>query len=195
MAAEYTLGDLVREMRQVAAETDDPAEIAERLRAPARRLALARGWLEPRFFDRDEEQGFGIYSLHEEPDHRLSVVVASLLPGRSLPPHNHRTWALQVGIVGREINVSWRRTDDGSRPGFAEIEEAGRTVFGPLLVSMQQDLGVRLGPEAVALGLQVGAQLVIVIDLAVEDNPDGPVFIRQRLVTADEVDNRQTSMS
>jgi predicted metal-dependent enzyme (double-stranded beta helix superfamily) len=131
MPAEYAPSDLVRDMRRITARTDDGNEIVRLLTAPARRLALAKGWLEPRFLQRDEAQGFAIYPLHEEPDHRLSVVVASLLPGRGLPPHNHRIWAMQIGIVGHETNVAWRRTDDGRRPGHAEIVEAGRTVFGP----------------------------------------------------------------
>src|SRR2546423_2981906 len=37
--------------------------------------------------------------------------------------------------------------------------QVGRTVFCPLLVGMHQDLSVGLGLEAVALGLQLGAQL------------------------------------
>jgi predicted metal-dependent enzyme (double-stranded beta helix superfamily) len=128
---EYALADLVRDMRAVVADANGPAEIVARLVPPARRLALARGWLEPRFFAADPAQGFGIVALHEAEDHGLFVVVAALLPGRSLPPHNHRTWALQAGIVGTETNVSWRRTDDQTRPGYAVVEEAGRTVFGP----------------------------------------------------------------
>ena len=127
----YALSDLVRAMRQIAAQANDGAEITTRLKEPARRLALAKEWLEPRFFQGNEAQGFEIFPLHEEPDHRLSVVVASLMPGRSLPPHNHRIWAMQIGIAGYETNVTWRRTDDGSRPGHAEIEEASRTIFGP----------------------------------------------------------------
>jgi predicted metal-dependent enzyme (double-stranded beta helix superfamily) len=127
----YAPSDLVRDMRKITSRTDEPAEILRRLRDPASRLALSRQWLERRFYGLNEAQGFDIYPLHEEADHTLSVVVASLLPGHSLPPHDHRTWALQVGIEGYETNIDWRRTDDGSRPGYAVIEEAGRTIFGP----------------------------------------------------------------
>jgi predicted metal-dependent enzyme (double-stranded beta helix superfamily) len=131
MPAEFSPADLVRIMRDIAARTSDGSEITRQLREPARRLALSKAWLEPRFFSRDEVQGFAIYPLHEEPDHSLSVVVASLLPGRALPPHDHRVWAMQIGMEGYETNVAWRRTDDRSRPGYAKIEEVGRTVFGP----------------------------------------------------------------
>jgi len=142
MANGYGLDDLLREMRRVTAKTTLPADILRDLTAPARRLALEPGWLEPQFYDCDPAAGFAIHSLHEEPDHSLSVVLAALLPGRELPPHNHKTWALQVGIESEALNFAWRRTDDGSRPGHADLEEAGRLCFGPgdVLAFMPEDI-------------------------------------------------------
>ena len=40
-----------------------------------------------------------------------------------------------------------------------------------------------------AARLEVGAQLAIVVDLAVEDDPDGAVLVADRLVAAGEVDD------
>ena len=142
MADGYGLDDLVGEMRRVTAKTTLPAEILRQLTAPARRLALEPSLLEPPFYDCDPAAGFAIHSLHEEPDHSLSVVLAALLPGRDLPPHNHKTWALQVGIESDSLNLTWRRTDDGSRPGHAELEETGRLCFGPgdVLAFMPEDI-------------------------------------------------------
>jgi len=128
---DYRPADLIREMQRIAAASDDPFEIVQRLREPARRLALAADWLEPRFFECDAEQGFGLHLLHEEGDHRLAMLVASWLPGRGVVPHNHGTWAVVCGVKGQETNVFWRRADDRSRPGHAEIVEAGRTICGP----------------------------------------------------------------
>lgn len=126
-----TLADLVRTMREVTARTRDPRRIVEALGEPARCFARSPVCRRPDFHTADEAQGFGIFFLNEEPDHTLAVVVASLLPGRSLPPHNHRTWALAVGVEGSETNISWRRLDDGSRKGYAEIVETGRSIAGP----------------------------------------------------------------
>jgi predicted metal-dependent enzyme (double-stranded beta helix superfamily) len=142
MAESYGLEDLVQEMRRVSARTRAPAEILRHLTAPARRLALEPGWLAPELLDCDPATGLGIHALHEEADHSLSVVVAGLLPGRDLPPHNHKTWALQVGIASEAVNVTWRRTDAGSRPGYAEIEEKARRTFGPgdVLVFLPEDI-------------------------------------------------------
>jgi predicted metal-dependent enzyme (double-stranded beta helix superfamily) len=129
--AEFGLADLIGEMRAAVAATGDPAAIVERLSGPAHRLATARAWREPRFLVPDTARGFAIFPLHEEPDHTLSVVVASLNPGYTLPPHDHRTWALQVGIDGTETDIRWRRLDDGRRTGYAELAETGRRDFGP----------------------------------------------------------------
>jgi predicted metal-dependent enzyme (double-stranded beta helix superfamily) len=131
MASVYSLTDLVRAMREVTARTADPDVIVRELGEPARRFARTPACRAPEFRHADATQGFGIFFLNEEPDHTLAVVVASLLPGRSLPPHNHRTWALAVGIDGSETNISWRRLDDGARPGYAEIVETGRQIAGP----------------------------------------------------------------
>jgi predicted metal-dependent enzyme (double-stranded beta helix superfamily) len=76
-------------------------------------------------------QGFGLHVLHEEADHTLFVIVAAWLPGRGVAPHNHGTWAVVAGVDGEERNVFWTRLDDGSRPGFAQIQQQRDKVFGP----------------------------------------------------------------
>jgi len=131
IALDYRPADLIKELRRVAAETGDPKAIIARMRGPARRLAAAKGWLKPEYFECDPVQGFGLHLLHEEPDHSLAILVASWLPGRGVEPHNHGTWALVCGIEGRETNISWRRRDDGSRAGYAKIEESRRSTLGP----------------------------------------------------------------
>lgn len=128
---DYRPADLVRELRRIAAKTEDTLDIVQLVREPARRLALAKGWLNSKFFEYDPDPGFSLHMLHEEPDHSLAVLVASWLPGKGVVPHNHGTWAVVCGMVGQETNVFWRRNDDRSRPGHAHIEEVGRTAFGP----------------------------------------------------------------
>jgi predicted metal-dependent enzyme (double-stranded beta helix superfamily) len=155
---EFGLAELILEMQAASAATADPATIVERLSGPARRLALAHGWRKPRFLVPDIARGFAIFPLHEEADHTLSVVVASLNPGCALPPHDHRTWALQVGMAGTETNVRWRRLDDGRRAGHAELAEAGRRDFGPgdVVTFMPADIhSVRNDGATLALSLNL----------------------------------------
>jgi predicted metal-dependent enzyme (double-stranded beta helix superfamily) len=129
--AEFGLADLIAEMRKVTAASNNPSVIVKQLTGPARRLAMAEDWRERRFFAPSVTAEFANFPLHEEPDHTLSVVVTSLNPRCTLPAHNHKTWALQVGIEGAQVNIRWRRLDDGRRKGYAELDVSGRTEFGP----------------------------------------------------------------
>jgi predicted metal-dependent enzyme (double-stranded beta helix superfamily) len=58
------------------------------------------------------------------------------LPSGATLPHNHGTWGIVVGLEGAEKNIFWRRVDDGSRAGYAELERVGvmDCVFGRAVV-------------------------------------------------------------
>ena len=56
---------------------------------------------------------------------------------------------------------------------------------------MQDDFDVRLGAEAVAAALELGLQLDKIVDLAVANQREGPVFVGDRLVAAGEVDDAE----
>jgi predicted metal-dependent enzyme (double-stranded beta helix superfamily) len=128
--AMYTLEQFVRDLRGVTTETADPREIITRVRPLARDLALAREtWLSPKLYGVDPAQGFGVHLLHEEADHTLAVMAVAWAPGRGAPPHNHGTWAVVAGVDGPETNIFWKRLDDGTRPGHAEIERQAAKVF------------------------------------------------------------------
>jgi predicted metal-dependent enzyme (double-stranded beta helix superfamily) len=127
----YGIAQFVNDLRAITSDARDSRAIAERVRPLARDLANSKAWLEPKLYRCDPDQGFGAHLLHEEPDHTLAVFAAAWLPGRGAPPHNHGTWAVVVGVDGAEKNTFWRRLDDGTRPGYAEIREAGARVFGP----------------------------------------------------------------
>jgi predicted metal-dependent enzyme (double-stranded beta helix superfamily) len=122
MSETYTLDDYVEDLRRITRETADEDEILRRVGPLARRLALEKSWLEPKHYETNAEQGFAAYLLHEEPDHSLAVFLANWLPGRGAPPHDHGTWAVVAGVEGVERNIRYRRLDDGSRPGHAELE-------------------------------------------------------------------------
>jgi predicted metal-dependent enzyme (double-stranded beta helix superfamily) len=125
----YDLPAFVDDLRAVAAQSSDPSRIIAKVRPLTQRLALDKSWLLPKHYACDEEQGFGVHLLHEEADHSLAVFAVSWLPGRGAPPHNHATWAVVAGVDGPERNTFWKRVDDGSQPGYAELVEAGAKDF------------------------------------------------------------------
>ncbi|MBT6095091.1 MAG: cysteine dioxygenase family protein, partial [Rhodospirillaceae bacterium] len=115
---------LVTQLKSIAAEETDPAAIVARVEPLAAQMAADTSWMRPEFYETDAEQGMGINILHEEEDVTILVEVISWAPGQGVAPHDHQTWGVVVGIDGVEVNVDWRRLDDGSKPGFADLEKA-----------------------------------------------------------------------
>ncbi len=126
----YGLEDYVADLRAITAETDDPQRIIEQVRPLAQRMAENRErWLKPEHYHCNDEQGVGLTLLHEEPDHTLAVFAVAWLPGRGVPPHDHGTWAVVCGVDGDETNAFWKRVDDGSNPGHAELIKSSEKIF------------------------------------------------------------------
>jgi len=154
----YSLPRFVDDLRAIAAENGDVMEIIRRVGPLAQRLATTPDWVEPAYYRCDEDQGFGVHLLHEEPDHTLAVFAVAWLPERGVGPHDHGTWAVVAGVDGHESNIAWRRIDDGSRAGYAEIEKTGERVIGRGdVVAMQpRDIhAVWNGSDSVSLSLHV----------------------------------------
>src|SRR5215216_5473075 len=62
-----------------------------------------------------------------------------------------------------------------------------------LFVQVRQDLGVGSAAKCMSTFFELRTQLAIVVDLAVEDYGDAPVFVEDRLFTCDEIDYREPS--
>lgn len=140
--AAAALDRFIDELRSAVADTPDPAAAVGRVVPLVRALAADRSWLRPDFYEVDADQGFGIVVLHEEPDGGPDAAPAGGFlveticwgPGRGVAPHDHRTWGVVIGLDGHEVNVDWRRLDDGRVPGRADLEPAAETVVGPGVV-------------------------------------------------------------
>ena len=76
-----------------------------------------------------------------------------------------------------------------------ECEHSVQAVHAPgskVLVEMGDHLGVPLGRERMALRGELLPQLAIVVDLAVEHDGDGAVFVVDRLISRLKVDHSET---
>ena len=129
MAVLYTLDQYVNDLRAITAKENDPVKITDLVAPLARKFAQSPGWFRPEYRECDAEQGFGVHMLHEEPNHDLAVFLVSWLPNRGTTPHNHKTWAVVVGMEGEEKEISYDRLDDGARPGFADLKRGGEQVI------------------------------------------------------------------
>ena len=131
MQEQYSIAQYVSDLRRITAETEDENEIFNQVGPLAQRLAGEDNWIEERFFTPDPETGFSAFLLHEEDDHRLTVLAASWIPGMGVGPHDHGTWAVVVGVQGAERNIRYKRLDDRSNPEYAELEIKEESVAGP----------------------------------------------------------------
>ena len=128
----YSIQNLVTDLRQVCRQFTDEREIVGAVRPLAHRAALAKAdWLEERMYNAEPTHGFGVYLLHEEPDHALAVLAVSWHPRRGTPPHDHGTWGVVAAVDGPEKNEFFERIDDRSRRGYAELRKIGEKVCAP----------------------------------------------------------------
>lgn len=69
-------------------------------------------------------------------DYELSIMTARMPKNTAVPVHNHGTWEV-VGVHRGEIAYrQFRRRDDGSKPGFADLEVIEDRVMKPYEVSV-----------------------------------------------------------
>ena len=130
-ADRYSIHELAADVKRVIAQFDDEHQIISKVRPLALRAAKAKeSWLEDRMYRADQEQGFGVHLLHEEPDHSVAILALSWLPNRGAPPHDHGTWAVVAGVDGPEKNEFYERADDRTRFGHAELKKVGEKVCG-----------------------------------------------------------------
>jgi predicted metal-dependent enzyme (double-stranded beta helix superfamily) len=129
MSAPYPLRDYVRDLRTLTSSESDPVRIPDLIAPLARKFAQDGDWFRPEYRECDPGQGFGVHLLHEEPNHDLAIFAIAWLPGRGTAPHNHKTWAVVVGIEGQEQETSYERLDDRLTAGYAELERSGEQIM------------------------------------------------------------------
>ena len=127
----YDLSQYIEDLRRITREETDDKKIVQRVAPLAQKFAATPGLIKDEFYDCDEGQGFSFYLLHEEKDHSNAVFVLAWLPDRGTLAHNHKTWGVVVGIEGEERETWWLRKDNGSKPGYAELERQTENTVGP----------------------------------------------------------------
>ena len=115
----FELERFVEACRAALADSDARAAVRETVaRAVAEPAGVVAALGEP--------SRAGLHTLHH--DAELTVVHLVWGPGMSLPPHDHRMWAV-IGIyAGREDNTFYRRTAHGIEPASLKVLETGDTV-------------------------------------------------------------------
>lgn len=127
----YAIGEFIDDLRRIVRAEVDESGILARVEPLVRRVVQEPSWLNLSMYDADPVLGYGTTLLHVEPDQSLFVVVDSWLPGRGVPPHDHDTWAVVVGLEGVERNLFWQRSGDANRPEHVELVCIGEQEIRP----------------------------------------------------------------
>ncbi len=137
------VAETVSEIRAIEAERGVTPDALEAVKGVLLRLADHHELFPLDDFPVGPDDGNGvIYRLSEDGDHRFALYASTGIPGKGVPPHNHTTWAVIVGVHGDEHNIFYERTDDGSESGIGEVRQTGEfTVsFGYGVTLMPDDI-------------------------------------------------------
>jgi len=119
MASDYSLENFIADLDRITGAESSPAKIVAEAKPLLAELIQQPNCLEPKFKRRGPTT-YGRYMLHRAPRFNITAVVWG--PGDNAKAHNHDTWGL-VGVVENEIQETrFRRRDDGSKAGYADLE-------------------------------------------------------------------------
>lgn len=170
---------LVREMlarvRKVA-EQDIRRDSLDAIKAELVALAARRDLFPVDEFPPIEGGNASMYRLSEDADHRYALYVVAPAPGQFAPPHDHSTWAVIAGVHGRENNKLYTRTDDGTQPGVAQIEQSVEldVVPGTAIALMPDDIhSIHLGADGPHANLHL-------YGMSVEHCPERKMYSRSK---------------
>ena len=136
MTENYSVSDYIADLRAVIAETEDEGQILSRVRPLAQKIvANSEAWFKPEYAEYDPERGSALNVLNAEAEHSLMVFTGCLRPNYTSKVHDHGTWAVVVGIEGKEKETMWRRNDDGAKPGYADLEQGTQAIMAAGKVS------------------------------------------------------------
>jgi len=145
----HLIRDMLSRVRAIAKPGMDRERLSK-VREELMALAARRDLFPLEEFTPIEEGTASMYLLSEDADHSFALYVVAPAAGGFAPPHDHSTWAVIAGVHGRENNKLYRRLDNGSQPGVAQIEQYDEidVVAGTGVALMPTDIhSIHLGPD------------------------------------------------
>ena len=119
MNSPYSLQQLIEDLDRITRAQSAPDKIIAEAKPLLAELITNPDCIPPQFKKRGAKV-YGRYMLHRAPLFNVTSVVWG--PGDGAKAHNHDTWGL-VGVVENELQETrFRRLDDGSQEGYAELE-------------------------------------------------------------------------
>lgn len=117
------LKELITVLDQVTCEGVSGRESLLRVRLVLADLIKLGDWL-PEQYRQPAPDRFTTYMLHSSPDRTFSITAGVFAPGQATQVHDHLTWGLSGVLENELVETQYRRLDDGTVAGFAELAVA-----------------------------------------------------------------------
>ena len=119
MQSPYSLQQFIQDLDRITRAQSAPEKIIAEVKPLLAELVRNADCIAPRFKQHGDTT-YGRYMLHRAPLFNVTSVVWG--PGDGAKAHNHDTWGL-VGVLENELQETrFKRRDDGTKDGYAELE-------------------------------------------------------------------------
>jgi len=121
------LQEFIQDVDRVIRGYSSESEILLHLKPVLEKLVGSPGSVPAKAFTPRKDR-FAMNLLQMPEDEAYSIIGGVWHPGQTTPIHDHLTWALIGVYEGEEREALFRRTDDGSDPKLAKIQQVSETV-------------------------------------------------------------------
>jgi predicted metal-dependent enzyme (double-stranded beta helix superfamily) len=122
MTVTYSLAHFIDDLDKITGAANSPESIVAQAKPLLARLVRDPACIAPQY-KKLGATAYGRYMLHRAARFNITSVVWG--PGDTAKAHNHDTWGL-VGVLENELQETrFRRRDDGSKDGYADLEVTG----------------------------------------------------------------------
>ena len=122
MATDYSLQEFIADLDRITRAETSPENLVAQAKPLLAKLIEQPNCIDEKYTQRGTA-AYGRYMLHRAPLFNVSSVVWG--PGDNAKAHNHDTWGM-VGVIENEIQETrFRRSDDGTKAGYADLEVTG----------------------------------------------------------------------
>jgi predicted metal-dependent enzyme (double-stranded beta helix superfamily) len=123
----HALQEFISDVNEVVRGYSSESGILLHLKPVLEKLVISPGSVPAKAFTPREDR-FAMNLIKMPEDEAYSIIGGVWHPGQTTPIHDHLTWAL-IGVYdGEEREALFRRTDDGSNPKLAKIQQVSERV-------------------------------------------------------------------